>query len=942
MRRRSTVLAAAWLGAVALGLGCVALLGWAADIPTLKSVLPGLVSMKVNTALCLALGGMALWLQAGEAPRAASLARAAAVVVGLVGGLTLGEHLFGWQLGIDELLVRDAPDAVGTSAPGRMAFTTAWAFLALGPVLFCLRLPQRWAAWVAQVLALAATMLGLLATVGYLYIGHDLYSVGLWSSMAVHTALAVVLLGLGSLLARPDYLLPSILTDRGPGGAVGRLLLPISVVAPVLCCWWWMRAQTEGLMRVGLGLAIVAVLCASAFGTVAAGLAHWLSIADRRRVAAEEALRESEGQLRELMRHASCGLWSGDIFAVPGGEQATEMADAFNWQVRLPQGAASDPWLDLVLSDEDLARKHAVGLQALRSGSEHYGQEFRCRNRDGEERWIHEAVTLRPAEPGHWQVFGVWLDVTERHAAGEALAEREAALRELTRGARCALWSGEVTIYERSDQPVVGWALRPQPDEQAAQALVPLEVPAGGTYVLALHDGVPEPYRSAKAVVGEAAALRGDPYYRQEFPVVDRHGVTHWLYEEVSLQPVGPDRYHAIGVWTDISELRRAADAMAAAERFWRATLDALSANICVLDEQGTILTVNAAWREFAAANPPVTANVHEGANYLAVCEQATGDDAEQAHTFAVGLREVMAGQRGELTMEYACHSPSQQRWFVGRAKRFGDGGQMRVVVSHTDITARVEAELKRASIEQHLRAQQRLEAVGTLASGVAHEINNPVMGVANYAQLILDDSLEGSEQAVFASEILHETSRIATIVRNLLAFSRADAQSHGPARLADIIADTLSLVRTVLRHDDVLLEVDVPDDLPAVDCRSQQVQQVLMNLVTNARDALNERYPGGHEDKRIRVTARSFDVDGQPWQRLTVEDHGPGVDEAVGARMWDPFYTTKPRDKGTGLGLSISHGIARDHHGRLWYECREGEWTRFHFELPAGPGGQA
>jgi signal transduction histidine kinase len=241
----------------------------------------------------------------------------------------------------------------------------------------------------------------------------------------------------------------------------------------------------------------------------------------------------------------------------------------------------------------------------------------------------------------------------------------------------------------------------------------------------------------------------------------------------------------------------------------------------------------------------------------------------------------------------------------------------------------------ERATLEAQLRQQQKLEAIGTLASGVAHEINNPISGIMNYAQLIMDTAAPESRAAEFAKEIVQETERVATIVRNLLQFARQETQTHSPARLADIVDQTLSLLRAVFRRDQIAITVDVPETLPALNCRSQQLQQVLMNLFTNARDALDAKYPGHHAAKTIRVTARSFDREGRSWLRLTVADQGTGIPPEIQARIFDPFFTTKPRDKGTGLGLSISHGIVKDHHGVLHFETVPGTGTQFHLDLP-------
>ncbi|MEI8139510.1 MAG: ATP-binding protein [bacterium] len=262
------------------------------------------------------------------------------------------------------------------------------------------------------------------------------------------------------------------------------------------------------------------------------------------------------------------------------------------------------------------------------------------------------------------------------------------------------------------------------------------------------------------------------------------------------------------------------------------------------------------------------------------------------------------------------------------------------------DITERKRAEESRDALQAQLIQAQKLESIGTLASGVAHEINNPIMGIKGYAQMILETVDAGSSAAEFAEGIIKASERVTTIVKNLLSFSGFDKQTHQPARLVDIVDGTLSLIRTVLRHDQITLEVKVPEDLPKIECRSQQIQQVIMNLLTNARDALNEKYPEYDENKKVLITARELSavecgtikVEGpvpRSWVRLTVEDHGAGIPESVRDRIIDPFFTTKPREKGTGLGLSISHGIIKDHGGVLGFESEVGQGTKFHVDLP-------
>ncbi len=241
--------------------------------------------------------------------------------------------------------------------------------------------------------------------------------------------------------------------------------------------------------------------------------------------------------------------------------------------------------------------------------------------------------------------------------------------------------------------------------------------------------------------------------------------------------------------------------------------------------------------------------------------------------------------------------------------------------------------------IESRLRQQQKLESIGTLAGGVAHEINNPINGIMNYAQLLIDRLDPESPLVEFAQEITKETERVASIVCNLLSFARHDKQSHSLADPADIVNNTTMLIKTIIQKDQISFTIDVPENLPKIKCRNQQIQQVLMNLLTNARDALNVRYPEHNVDKILNLQARQFEQDNQRWLRITPEDHGSGIPAEIKERLFDPFFTTKDRTRGTGLGLSISHSIVEEHHGRLTFESKVNEYTRFLLDLPIDNG---
>lgn len=251
----------------------------------------------------------------------------------------------------------------------------------------------------------------------------------------------------------------------------------------------------------------------------------------------------------------------------------------------------------------------------------------------------------------------------------------------------------------------------------------------------------------------------------------------------------------------------------------------------------------------------------------------------------------------------------------------------------------------ERLNYETQLRQSQKLEAIGTLAAGIAHEVNNPIASVSGFAELISRSEEVPEKFRDFATKIHSESARISEIIKNLLGYARIeDEQAPSAITLHEVVHSTLSLFQGVLRDDKIALELVVDDDLPPFSGRGQQIQQILMNLLTNARDALNAKYPGSDKDKRLLVSTTMVRKDNADWVRLTVEDHGLGIPQAMRDRVFDPFYTTKPPGKGTGLGLWLVYSIVENHRGAILLESESGAYTRFHVDFPvcgAQPSGE-
>jgi len=259
-------------------------------------------------------------------------------------------------------------------------------------------------------------------------------------------------------------------------------------------------------------------------------------------------------------------------------------------------------------------------------------------------------------------------------------------------------------------------------------------------------------------------------------------------------------------------------------------------------------------------------------------------------------------------------------------------------VVWFEDITAQKEAEAEKQELQAQLFRSKKLAAVGELAAGVAHEINNPITGIINYTELIKDETERDSENYRFLDGIVKESERIAGITSSLLTFARQDEQTHSPAHIKDILDDALTLMIHQLTKDGITLIRDYGVELPRIKARSSQIEQVFINMISNAQHALNARYRGYDEGKILKISAEKVTKNNEDYIQVVFHDTGAGITPECVDRIFDPFFTTR-RGEGTGLGLSISYGIIADHHGSISVKSEPGEYTSFTIDLPIDNG---
>jgi len=229
--------------------------------------------------------------------------------------------------------------------------------------------------------------------------------------------------------------------------------------------------------------------------------------------------------------------------------------------------------------------------------------------------------------------------------------------------------------------------------------------------------------------------------------------------------------------------------------------------------------------------------------------------------------------------------------------------------------------------LEKHLIQSEKLIAIGTLAAGIAHELNQPLMVIRGYTQILLSSYPEDPELKDTLKRIERQTTRMIKIIQHLREFSRGSDGVKKPVDINEIIKNAFTLFDQQLKAHDIQVTMELAENLPFVNANFNRLEQVIVNLIVNARDALDEK--GGGEIKVINRLKNPHELE------ILFSDTGIGIPAHVRQRIFEPFFTTKEAEKGTGLGLSISYGIVKEHGGDISVDSKKGKGTTFTITLP-------
>ena len=912
---RVTGILAALAALVTLATGVVVLFGWLLDIPSLKSVLPGFVTMKANIAVGFVLSGVSLALlgRAGRSVRNRRLSQACAGITALLGLLTFSQYLFGLDLGIDQLFFREPAGTVGTLSPGRMTPATAIDLLLLGGALFLAGFRRTILA--SQWLALLAGGIGWLALVDYLYGAPNLYGIGCYTQMAVHTAAAFIILGQGVLLAHPADGVMRMVTSDTIGRWLLRRLAPLAVGVPLVLGWLRVRGEQHGYFEDAFGVALMMIVLMVILMTMICWTSRALTRIDTVRRQAHVRLVESEEALRTktALLEAQSETSLDGILAVDNQGKSILFNTRFGVMWNIPREV-------LDTGDDGRMLHHVMGR--LSDPDEFLAKVRRLYARRDER--SRDEVSLKdgrtldryssPLVNVDGRYFGrIWFfrDITERKRAEEALHLFKDLVEHSSDAIGMSTPDGRHYYQNKAFDLLFGDIGDCPPAtlyvDQATGKQVFDTIMGGGSW-----QGEVKMFKKDGAILD--IFLRAYAIQNQDGRVIG-----------------------LVGLHTDITERKRAEEEL----RRLAAILEAAPDFVGFADAKDAhILYINKGGRLMTGLTPD------EDVTRLKISDV----HPEWANRILLETVLPTAMRDGVWTGEYAfLHRDGHEiPILMALLSHKGPSGEVEIFSTISrDITEQKQAE--DAIRQAKDQAEQANRAKSAFLANMSHEIRTPMTAILGFAEM-LNNSLEcctacpehqtcpTRAQNKESIQVIHRNSEhLLGLINDVLDLSKVEAGKLDVERVAcspvQLVEEVVSLMRVRAVAKGLSLDARYEFPLPEAILSDQaRVRQILVNLLGNAVKFTSRG--------RVEIVLRcAADVPaGRATTAFDVKDTGIGMTPEQVQHIFQPFVqadsSTTRQYGGTGLGLAISKKLAEALGGDIQVESKPGEGSTFTFTL--------
>ena len=640
-------------------------------------------------------------------------------------------------------------------------------------------------------------------------------------------------------------------------------------------------------------------------------------VTERKR--AEQLLRESKDNLDKAQNLARIGSWSRDLKSGQG-----QWSDEMYRTLGLTPGEPENPSHELFLSrvHPDDRERTASLLEEVTQGRSSYDLEFRTVPINGSERIIHVRAQVECDEKGlPVRRFGINQDITERKQSEEALRESEEKYRTILESIEESYFevdiAGKFTFFNDSLSKSLGYSN----DELAGMNNRDYMPPESSKKIYDLFNQIYNTGNPIKKVVYEIIRKDGSHGF---------HELSASLKKDQTGRPIG-----FRGIAHDITDLKKAQDALRESEEKYRTILESIEDGYYELDIAGDITFCNDSMCRILG----YPKDELMGMNNREYMDQETAKNVYQSVNRVYTTGKVEKGLQYELTRKdgakiYVEASVSLMK--DEENQPIGFRGILR------DITERKRAEQEKRRLEAKLQQAQKMEAIGTLAGGVAHDLNNILGGLVSYPELLLMQIPHGNPLRKPIQTIQKSGEKAAAVVEDLLTLARRGVVVTDVVDLNDVIAEYLKSPeheKLQLYHPGVHIETRLEKDVLKILGSSTHLSKTVMNLVSNAAEAMPE---GGTltvstENRHIDRPIRGYDnVKEGDYVVFTISDTGTGISPDDIEKIFEPFYTKKKMGRsGTGLGMAVVWGTVKDHNGYIDVQSTEGKGTIFTLYFP-------